>query len=362
VNLLIDIGHPAHVHLYKNLYTNLVGDGHKVIVTVKNISSAKRLLDIYNIKYIEIGRKWDSLILKGISQILYNYEMIRIIYRYKILIGIGSSVNLAHSSMFTKMKSILLDDDDDGVEPLFVKFAHPFCDYLLSPDVLKGKRRKVDTIFYAGYHELFYLHPNNFTPDENVLSELGLSKDDSFYILRFNAFRAHHDVGKSGLTLHQKMIIVDILKPYGKIFITVEREIEPELEKYQLSVSPVKIHSLLYYATLFVGDSQTMASEAAVLGTPSIRCNDFVGKISYLEEEEHRYMLTLGYTPAQFKNMINTIIELLKNPQIKQIWSKRRQKMLNEKMDGTSFLRSFIEDMQTHRDHQDGSIDIKRLA
>ena len=29
------------------------------------------------------------------------------------------------------MKSIILDDDDDDVQPLFVKFGHPFCDTIL---------------------------------------------------------------------------------------------------------------------------------------------------------------------------------------------------------------------------------------
>jgi predicted glycosyltransferase len=33
---------------------------------------------------------------------------------------------------------------------------------------------------------------------------------------------------------------------------------------------------------LYIGDSQTMAAEAAVLGIPSIRFNSFVGKLVYL--------------------------------------------------------------------------------
>ena len=78
----------------------------------------------------------------------------------------------------------------------------------------------------------------------------------------------------------------------------------------QLKISPEKIHHLLYFATMFVGDSQTMTSEAAVLGTPAIRCNSFVGRISYLEEEEHKYGLTFGFTPDKFDNLIIKIKEL----------------------------------------------------
>ena len=50
-----------------------------------------------------------------------------------------------------------------------------------------------------------------------------------------------------------------------------------DLEKYKLKINPIYIHTVLYYASLYVGDSQTMATEAALLGTPSIRFNSFVG-------------------------------------------------------------------------------------
>ena len=45
MNILIDIAHPAHVHLTRNTYFELTAKGHKVIVTVKDIPSAIQLLD-----------------------------------------------------------------------------------------------------------------------------------------------------------------------------------------------------------------------------------------------------------------------------------------------------------------------------
>ncbi len=265
------------------------------------------------------------------------------VHNNKIDIGIGTSINLAHISKLTKMKSIVLDDDDDEVQPLFVKFAHPFSDILLSPDVLKEKRKKKDTIFYSGYHELAYLHPNRFTPDKSILRETNLKPDEPFFIMRFNVFKAHHDIGAHGLSLEQKLKIINILKSYGRIFITTEREIEPELQKYQYRMSPEKIHHLLYYAKMFIGDSQTMTSEAGVLGTPAIRCNTFVGKISYLEEEEHKYGLTYGFTPDKFDKMLKKIKDLLKMPNLKQEWQKRRKQMLRDKIDVTAFMVWFVE-------------------
>ena len=166
---------------------------------------------------------------------------------------------------------------------------------------------------------------------------------EPYFVMRFNAFKAHHDVGVVGLTIENKRRLVRYLESKGKVFITTERDIDDEFKPYQLKVSPEKAHSLMYYATMFIGDSQTMTSEAAVLGTPSIRCNTFVGRIHYLEEEEHKYGLTYGFRPDQTEAMFQKIEELLAMPNLKQEWQVRRQKMLSEKIDYSRFLTWFIE-------------------
>jgi len=345
MNILIDIGHPAHVHYYKNLAHILEQNGHKIIWTVKDLPSAINLLDKYGFNYIKLPKKSNNLTGKIFKQIEYDYLILKICKKYKINIAIGTSVSIAHVSKISKVKSIVFDDDDDEVQPLVTKFVNPFADYLLSPDALKGHRKRKDAIFYPGYHELAYLHPNRFTPDISVLDEVGLKENETYFIMRFNAFTAHHDVGIKGISLDQKVQLINILKPYGKIFITTEKEIEPELEQYKLKISPEKIHSLLYYATMFIGDSQTMTSEAAVLGTPALRLNSFAKSISYLNEEEEKYGLTYSFLPYEFNKLINKLNELLLNPNLKENWIKRREVMLCEKIDVTMFWYWFIENL-----------------
>ena len=341
MNILIDINHPAHVHLLRNVYDNLIKDNHNVIVVVKDIPSATRLLDIYKIPYVGIGKKNDLLAKKGFDQLLYNWRLLKLVYKHKIDIGIGSTLNLAHVSKLSNMKSIILDDDDDAVEPLFVKYAHPFADVILSPNGTPRKSKK--TIYVDSYHELSYLHPAEFLPDVNVIREIGLEEGDPFFILRFNAFKAYHDVGASGLSIDNKRKLIAMLEKKGKVFITTERNIDDEFKKYVLPITPEKIHSLIYYATMLVGDSQTMTSEAAVLGTPAIRCNTFVGRIHYLEEEEHKYNLTYGFLPTEGDRMFEKIEHLLTEPDLKARFAERRQKMLSEKIDYAKFLTWFIE-------------------
>ena len=341
MKILLDINHPAHVHLLKNTYRQLVSRGHNVWVSVRDIPLAKHLLEIYNIPYIHLGEKRDSLFGKAFSQLELDLKVFSFVKKHKIDIGFGSSVALVHVSRFSRMKSINLDDDDDAVEPLVVKFVHPFADINLSPDCIQRKSKK--TIYYPGYHDLAYLHPNVFTPDPKVLQLANLKKDEPFFIMRFNAFKAHHDVGEHGLSLDNKRQLISLLSRFGRIFITSERDLEPEFRQYPITVPPEQIHSLMYYATMFVGDSQSMTSEAAVLGTPAVKCNTFAGRLSVPNELEQKYGLCYAFLPSQFDLMLNKISELLALPDLKQTWRDKVQAMLKDKIDVTAFFVDFIE-------------------
>lgn len=344
MNILIDIGHPAHVHLFRNFYFLMKEKNHRLVVTIKdNLDAAKKLLDLYEIPYIAIGNKSDNLFYKALRQISYDIKIARIVNQYKIDIGIGTSVNLAHASRISKMKSIVLDDDDDEVEPLFTRFGHPFCDELLSPESLAGKRKRKNTIYYAGFHELAYLHPNRFKPDKEILKVADLTEDDIYFVLRFNAFKAHHDLGVEGISLQNKRKLISLLERYGRVFITSEAALEPEFEKYRIKIPPHHIHSFIYFAHMLIGDSQTMTSEAAVMGVPSIRSNSFAGRISYLEEEEHKYGLTFAFKPSAFGRALKKAQELLEDDDLKGKWKKKQQQLLNEKIDVTAYLIWFVE-------------------
>ena len=82
-----------------------------------------------------------------------------------------------------------------------------------------------------------------------------------------------------------------------------------------------------------------------MLGTPAIRFNDFVGakKISVLEELEHQYGLTYAIPSVEPERLYQKIDELLSMPNLKDEFQQRRQRMLKEKIDVTSFFTWFIE-------------------
>ena len=164
-----------------------------------------------------------------------------------------------------------------------------------------------------------------------------------FFIIRFTKFSAHHDKGIRGITFDLATKVIALLKENGKVFITSERPIEGELEQFRLDINPLDIHHVMAFAQIFIGDSQTMAAEAGVLGTPFIRFNDFVGRINYLAELEDKYKLGYGINPDNPEKLLSAIKELLATTDLKAVFQERRKKMLSEKIDVAKFMTWLIE-------------------
>ena len=87
MKILIDIGHPAHVHLYRNFYNEMTERGHSLYVTVKNLPSATRLLYLYGIPYTLIGSKGDTLASKGVRQVFFSLRLAAMASRLGIDVG-----------------------------------------------------------------------------------------------------------------------------------------------------------------------------------------------------------------------------------------------------------------------------------
>ncbi|WP_230741785.1 DUF354 domain-containing protein [Methanooceanicella nereidis] len=341
IKLLIDIGHPAHVHFFKNTIKTMEKDGHEVLVTARVKDVAVDLLMEYNIKHVVISKQGTSTggLLK--EWIIRDYDVFRIARKFKpdILTGMLNPC-VAHASRLLGKKAIIFNDSE--VVNSTAKITYPFCDAILTPSNF-SKDLGYKQVRFNGYKELAYLHPNRFTPNPAVLDELNLTKDDKFVIVRFVAWKAGHDLGQKGLNLENKIQLVNELSNYTKVFITSESKLPDQLDQYRVKVSPSKMHDLLYYANFIVGDSQTMTTEAAVLGTPAIRSNTFVGAndMNNFIELEQKYGLIFNLSNPQ--EAIDKAVELAQTSNIKQQWNSKRYSLLKDKMDVTSFMVWFFE-------------------
>ncbi len=344
MKIIIYLGHPAHFHLFKNIILNLTNGKHQIKILIKEKDVLEQLIEstVWNYQNILAEGRKDNKLGMFIGVLKRDLRLYKICRNFRPDLLIGTSVENSHISKLLGIPSISVNEDDADVVPLYAKITYPWASVILSPDVCNNFKWNSKTINYSGYHELAYLHPNHFQPDKEIVRKY-FSPEAPYFIIRFAKLKAHHDVGIKGIDIEIAKSLIDILKPFGKIFISSERELENELESYRININPIDIHHVLEFAKIYIGDSQTMAAEAGVLGTPFIRFNDFVGKIGYLNELENKYKLGFGFKTNQVKEMLRKVKELLQMKNIKQEFQRRRQKMFADKIDVSKFMTWFIE-------------------
>ena len=353
MNILIQLSHPAHFHLYKNVAKNLMDDGHKVFILIKTKDILEDLLKQSGLPYFNILKEAHRKSKLGIlwDMIVRDWRMWRFVKKNKIDLLTGSTVEVAQVGWLTRKYRVNTGEDDMNVVPLFPKMAGPFMGTILSPRVCNNYSLEPYSVKYESYHELAYLHPNHFVADKKVVEKY-FPIDAPYFIMRFSSLNAYHDSGIRGINTEIAQRLIDILKPYGRIYITSERELEPQFEPYRIPIKTLDMHHVMAFSTLYIGDSQTMAAEAGVLGVPFVRYNDFVGRIGYLNELEDEYHLGFGIKASDkgsAEKMYKVVEDLLATPNLKEEWQERRQRMLSEKIDYAQFLTWFIENYPESR-------------
>ncbi|MGD8779519.1 MAG: DUF354 domain-containing protein [Ignavibacteria bacterium] len=330
MNLLFDIGHPAHVHLFRNFINYLKEKEHSVFVVSRKKDVTEILLDHYKIKHFPIttaAKTKRGMIKELLARNKFIFDLHR---KYKFDASFGTSASIGFLKFRYGVPAYNFNEDDDEVIRLYTYLAYPLADKVINPDCLKYKKWKNKRVFYPSYHELSYLHTNTFTPDINVVKSYGL-EPNQYVILRLSALKAHHDVGINGIG-------ADLLSRIREL-IRENQIIESSELKKEYKVKPWDMHHILAFSKFLISDSQTMTAEAAVLGIPSVRINDFVGKISYLEELEHKYELTFGYKPKNYEGVLDKISFFNGNAEsTKKNWKLRMEKLLKEKIDFNKWM------------------------
>lgn len=347
---LFSLCHPAHFHMFKHTMHVLYEAGNKVIVVIRPKDVLEQLCINEDVPYLKTGNRQEKRgkASQAIEVCDRTIEIARIVKREKPCMLIGSDGVMAYLGTLFRTPSFEFFEDDYDIIKLYAWTFFPFYSDLVCPNVTNPGRWKKKKTGYEGYQKLAYLHPNWFTPDKSVVEKY-FSADRPYFLLRFAKLNAHHDDGIGGINTEVAQHLIDLLSPHGDVYITSERELEPQFEKYRLNINPLDIHHILAFAKLYVGDSQSMAVEAAMLGTPSLRFNDFAGKIGVLEELEHKYELTFAIPPSDPERLYAKVDELLSIPDLKETFQQRRQKMLTEKIDVTAFFTWFIENYPESR-------------
>jgi predicted glycosyltransferase len=331
LRIAVDIGHPAQVHFWKNFVWEMEKRGHQIFISASDKDVATKLLKAYGLPFTNLGSYGDTMFKKIRRVPIKDLALYRAVRPFKpdFFVGLGS-LRAVHVSWLMRKPCVVFEDDEFSY-PYYHWFAKSVCGF--SGFKLTGKK----IIKIPGYKELAYLHPNRFNPGE------ASGNKEKTVLLRFVSWTSFHDSGQKGFDLNFKRRLVEELSKYASVYISSEEPLPAELDRCKLAIPPEEMHTFLAKADLLVSESETMTTEAAVLGTPVVRCNSYVcdddkGNFVQLEQRYH-----LIYSFRDPEAALQKALELIKTPGLKEMWKSKRQHLLSEKIDVTAFMIWLIE-------------------
>lgn len=333
--------HPAKFHFHKVQINTLIKNGHQVDIVINTKDILEDLVQEEGWVYTNLFPKSRKIkgfhvyLAAGINLFLSIYRLWKFTYGKKYDLFIGDA--LVFLGRLKGVPSFFPTDDVLSVIPEQNLVFIP-TNFIIAPEVTNiGNKYIRKKISYKGYKALAHLHPNHFTPDIKRLP-IDLQNGQPYFLIRCTGFGAFHDINKSGITNELLFSLEKVLLPHGKIFITTERQLPDSLNKYVLNCKKNDMAHFIAFSNIFISDSTTMSTEAAILGTPSIEYDDYFYEIDQMIELEQKYNLIHCFRTNQQTGMLTKINELLTTTNLQEIYAARRRILLNDTIDVSAFL------------------------
>jgi predicted glycosyltransferase len=336
MRIFLDIGHPAHVHYFRNFIRIMEDKGHHFLVTARDREHVVSLLNYFQIPFVSRGKGGGSSLGKIWYLLVTSWKQYVRARKFKpdLFLDFSTIYSGPASWLLKKPYITFTDTETTGIYRFFIK---PFSKIVYTPqcfskDLGSGHQR------FNGLMELSYLHPRYFSPDPSVLDLMNLKAQEPFAIVRFVGWSAVHDHGKQGFSNKRKIQLVRSMEHHGRVFISSEGPLPAELEPLRLNLESHQIHDLLFYATVLVGEGATMATEAAILGTPAVYLADFkLGNLLYLEEK-YGMVLNFGTSEKEQGMALKSAALLLGRPGTRSNGARQAEKILEDHQDVTAFM------------------------
>jgi predicted glycosyltransferase len=292
MRILVDVLHPAHVHVYRWFLRAMQAAGHEALVVSRAKDVTIDLLEAFEIEHVvgsRAGRGWVSF---GREWAARTMRVARLARRFRADVVTGCmGPTAAAAARLAGVPSVILYNNESA--RVANGIAQPLATAYVTSESFRGRVRGRH-VTHPSFHELAYLHPDRFTPDPSALIEAGLAPDRPFAFVRFVALASTHDGSVTGFG--DRAAFVRELASQLRVVISSEDPLAAELESMRLRVAPERLHDVLAYASVCVGESATLAAEAAVLGVPAVYVAD--SPRGYLSELEHRWHLVQNASSA----------------------------------------------------------------
>lgn len=325
MRLLFDINHPVQAHVFRPVVQALRARGDECLLVARDKDVTLDLLERFGMPAQVLAPLGRGPLGWVRELVLREARMVKRARAFRPHLIVGTTVSGARVARLCGARSVVVNDDDAAAVPFFRWLAYPLASVIVTPECLRDERHPRQRT-YPGCQQLFYLHPSRFTPDAAVRRELGLSADERFGLVRLSARAAHHDRGVRGLGPETVLRLRDALAGRVRLFVSAEGALPEALASLRLALAPHRLHDALALASFYLGDSQSMTAEAAVLGVPAYRLNDFVGRISYLRELEEEG-LARGFVPGHEDGLVEAVLRDVEQPDPER--KRRRQRWLD---------------------------------
>lgn len=347
MKILIDICHPAHVHFFREPMRLLRARDHEVLVTSRVKEIAVGLLDGMGIEHRVLSSEGrGGVAALGEELLQRNMALLRVVreFRPDAMAAIGG-IFIAQVGFLSRTPSVVFYDTENA--KLQNLLTYPFASVVVAPRAYRAWLPR-GHIRYAGYHELAYLHPAVFTPDRRIAEQNGLAAAGETFFLRLVAWKANHDLGERGWSTDLLRRVAGHLAARGRVLISSESPLPEDLARFAYGGDPTQVHHVMAFSRLFVGESATMASECAVLGTPAIYAAH-TGR-GYTDEQEARYGLVRNLRDFGWERLASAIDAMLAEPASE--YGNRRERLLADTLPVAPFVADCIEGWRGMRGRQ----------
>lgn len=335
MKVLIDIAHPAHIHYFRNFSKLFEQKGHQCLFTLRNKGIIVELAEHYNLKYIVRSKESRSKLIYMLAAIKSIFFIARK-FKPDIFIDMGTVVASPVAKLLRK-PYIAFDDTEASVKARALHM--PFTDVVLTPSTFYidlGQKH----IRFNSLMEMMYLHEKYFSPDIKLLMPY-IKNPSNYVLIRFVSWEAHHDIGNKGISYSKKIELIAYLEKKYTIIISSEGKLPYQFERYRMKAPSYQIHQIIAHAKFVVSEGATMATEAVLLGVPSIYVNSIQSGNS-LEQVNNGLLFSLSDDANLMPEIVN-VEQIIKNESTHAQFNATIKNYIASKINCTEFLLWFVE-------------------
>lgn len=334
MRILVDMTHPMHVHFFRHAIDRWRAAGHEVRITSRDKDITLALLDEFGLAHTPLSRARRGVTGLALELAGRARALARVIREFRPHVATAEAGTfLVYGCLPGRVPSVVFSDTEHAAVSNAI--TYPLAAAVITPRSYR-KRAGRRQVRYDGYQALAYTHPRVFAPDPSALVAEGLEPGEPFSIVRLVAWAASHDVGDHGV--QNLRDVVETLGAYGRVLLSSEKPLPPDLQPLALRGPRTNMLHLQAFARLFFGESATMASECAMLGTPAIFVS--TSRRGYIDEQQDRYGMVFSFNDPHTgqAQALAQARALLDDPATPERWQQKRRAMLAELIDVAAFI------------------------